>query len=282
MPFNRINWSRDVLIEFQSDLDRDSGTESDDEQLIDKMESVEGKENSGGRSRAPVSASSGRQRGLRERDPSASTPSTEEEDHQWADQHSSEEELECFNGRPEEEEHVVKPAVVTSALRFGPSAFGPPTDKLLPRLTLLQQGREKRKWAQVNGVTVSPATASSDDEVQALIGYWPLPVQFRTSPPEGAHRPMRSQSPPPKLFVTDAEPPQHVAGVTSAAGGGASGGGGGASVVNGNASPRKRHRHAHRPHNIQRPCLDFEKMQQMKNRSVSTWRHDGELSLFCW
>ena len=39
----------------------------------------------------------------------------------------------------EEEEHVVKPAVVTSALRFGPSAFGPPTDKLLPRLTLLQQ-----------------------------------------------------------------------------------------------------------------------------------------------
>jgi hypothetical protein len=38
------------------------------------------------------------------------------------------------------------------------------------------------------------------------------------------------------------------------------------SVANGNniGSPRKRHRHAHRSHHhIQRPCLDFEKMQQV-------------------
>ena len=29
-------------------------------------------------------------------------------------------------------------------------------------------------------------------------------------------------------------------------------------------SPNKRHRLTPRPHNIQRPCLDFEKMQQVK------------------
>ena len=31
-------------------------------------------------------------------------------------------------------------------------------------------------------------------------------------------------------------------------------------------SPNKRHRLTPRPHNIQRPCLDFEKMQQVKNQ----------------
>ncbi|QQP50845.1 Hypothetical protein FKW44_011985, partial [Caligus rogercresseyi] len=29
-------------------------------------------------------------------------------------------------------------------------------------------------------------------------------------------------------------------------------------------SPSKRHRSTTRPHNIQRPCLDFEKMQQVR------------------
>ena len=83
----------------------------------------------------------------------------------------------------------------------------------------------------------------------------PLPLEFRTSPPEGVHRPTRSLSPPPKLFLADTdhlststcEPPQVAL-----------------AVANGNAvSLRKRHRHTHRPHNIQRPCLDFEKMQQV-------------------
>lgn len=33
----------------------------------------------------------------------------------------------------------------------------------------------------------------------------------------------------------------------------------------------------------QRPCLDFEKMQQIKKRVVTSWRpQGGELSLFCW
>ncbi len=31
------------------------------------------------------------------------------------------------------------------------------------------------------------------------------------------------------------------------------------------SSPNKRHRATPRPHNIQRPCLDFEKMQQVRN-----------------
>jgi hypothetical protein len=30
------------------------------------------------------------------------------------------------------------------------------------------------------------------------------------------------------------------------------------------SSPNKRHRATPRPHNIQRPCLDFEKMQQVR------------------
>lgn len=128
-------------------------------------------------------------------------------------------------------------------------------------------------------------SASSDDEVQSLVGAQdsPLPLEFRTSPPEGAHRPTRSLSPPPKFFLADqdmAAPTAASAAATASEPSPAA-----LSVANGNntGSPRKRHRHAHRSHHhIQRPCLDFEKMQQMKNRSVSTWRHDGELSLFCW
>lgn len=48
------------------------------------------------------------------------------------------------------------------------------------------------------------------------------------------------------------------------------------------SSPNKRQRATPRPHNIQRPCLDFEKMQQIKTRVVTSWRQGTELSLFCW
>lgn len=48
----------------------------------------------------------------------------------WGDQHSSEEELECINGGPEESmahDSITPSAGSTgTALRFGPSAFGPP------------------------------------------------------------------------------------------------------------------------------------------------------------
>ena len=103
---------------------------------------------------------------------------------------------------------------------------------------------EKRKWSQVSEgssttacrLVDSPATAvgSSDEEVQGLLAAMATPVKFRTSPPRDAHKPgQRSFSPPIKLFHLD-------------------------------VSPRKRHRHTPRPHHIQRPCLDFEKMQQVR------------------
>ena len=149
-----------------------------------------------------------------------------------------------------------------------------------PRSAFLASGGGSEALAEVERSSSSSAaldhySASSDDEVTALIGTSahgsPLPLEFRTSPPEGAHRPTRSLSPPPKLFAADAE---HLVGAgagggATASGGGVTASGGGAlaalSVANGNVagSPRKRHRHTHRPHNIQRPCLDFEKMQQV-------------------
>jgi len=50
----------------------------------------------------------------------------------------------------------------------------------------------------------------------------------------------------------------------------------------GHRSPNKRHRSTPKPQNIQRPCLDFEKMQQIKTKVVTSWRQGAELSLFCW
>lgn len=118
--------------------------------------------------------------------------------------------------------------------------------------------REKRKWCQVtrsSGVSRGDSSCSSDDELHVLSAT-PTPLQFRSSPPADAHRP-GSQSPPAKLFHPSSQGTQ-------------------------GSSPRKRHRHAPRAHHIQRPCLDFEKMQQLKTRAVTTWRHGGELSLYCW
>lgn len=133
-------------------------------------------------------------------------------------------------------------------------------------------------------------SASSDDEVQSLVGGGaedsPLPLEFRTSPPEGAHRPTRSLSPPPKLFLADHHHeslPQSLSSSslsalrTSPFGAAFNasqqqqhGESAALAVANGNAgSPRKRHRHTHHRshshghHMQQRPCLDFEKMQQV-------------------
>lgn len=101
-------------------------------------------------------------------------------------------------------------------------------------------------------------SGSSDDEVHHLLhASMSTPVQFRTSPPLEALKPAgqmhvssltssdistigittlagikgRSLSPPPKLLHCE-------------------------------LSPRKRSRHARHSH-VQRPCLDFEKMQQV-------------------
>jgi len=152
-------------------------------------------------------------------------------------------------------------------------------------------------------------SASSDDEVQSLVGGGaedsPLPLEFRTSPPEGAHRPTRSLSPPPKLFLADHHHHQHnqheslplslssssLSALRTSPFGAAfnatqqqqqqqqHGESAALAVANGNAgSPRKRHRHTHHRshshghHMQQRPCLDFEKMQQV-SRPHSVHKH---------
>lgn len=84
-------------------------------------------------------------------------------------------------------------------------------------------------------------SGSSDEEVHNLLDNMSTPVQFRTSPPLEAlklgrktpNNKIRSLSPPPKLLHYE-------------------------------VSPRKRTRHTRHAH-VQRPYLDFEKMQQVCN-----------------
>ncbi|KAF2901828.1 hypothetical protein ILUMI_04360 [Ignelater luminosus] len=240
----------------KADEDHDSGTESDDE--------IEDPELS-----AP--AMSERMCSVSPADTGCSMESPAPDQH---DPHSSEEELEVINSTKQaRSERPFRAASVC-----------------LP---------EKRKWSQVGDSyarwyspeneenmshygNLSPASpcspygnkyygddtvhlehsGSSDDEVHHLLASMATPVQFRTSPPLEAVKPggrtpnskIRSLSPPPKL-------------------------------VHYEVSPRKRSRHTRHLH-VQRPCLDFEKMQQLKARSVTPWRnssdHGGELSVFCW
>lgn len=86
-------------------------------------------------------------------------------------------------------------------------------------------------------------SGSSDEEVHNLLASMATPVQFRTSPPLEALKPggktpnnyhhrIRSMSPPAKLLHYE-------------------------------VSPRKRSRHTKHTH-VQRPYLDFEKMQQVR------------------
>ncbi|XP_067009560.1 uncharacterized protein Reph isoform X2 [Anabrus simplex] len=193
-------------------------------------------------------------------------------DHNY-DHHSSEEELEVINSPS-------NCAAAASAAAAAASAAVPKMTAACSSVTAVLP--EKRKWSAVEAVVQvgsaavliadghhSSGASSSDEEVQGLLAAMNTPVQFRSSPPLDAHKPGRSLSPPPKLF--------HY---------------GGAGIAGGHpaeASPRKRHRHTPRPHHIQRPCLDFEKMQQLKARAVTAWRHSGdhgghggELSVFCW
>jgi len=46
-------------------------------------------------------------------------------------------------------------------------------------------------------------------------------------------------------------------------------------------SSRKKCRPRHYVHNIKRPYLDFEKMQKLHSRAITTWRQRKDLSLFC-
>ena len=106
----------------------------------------------------------------------------------------------------------------------------------------------------------------------------PTPVQFSTSPPVDVHKPRRSLSPPPKLFGfrgQEADSGQAIPEIRprSASGLGTySSSLGDLSRLEYEAlerrekktiSPRKRSRTSRVQH-IQRPCLDFEKMQQVR------------------
>ncbi|XP_065223865.1 uncharacterized protein Reph isoform X2 [Planococcus citri] len=126
--------------------------------------------------------------------------------------------------------------------------------------------------------------ASSDDETTPAPSgaFAPIapstPVNFSRSPPLNAHKPptLRSLSPPLKMLNCDStsvDQQQQRSQVISPR------------YKRHRLTPTQRGQHAH---NIQRPCLDFEKMQQMKENAVTTWRHHsngehgGELSLYCW
>ncbi|XP_068219069.1 IQ motif and SEC7 domain-containing protein 2-like isoform X1 [Palaemon carinicauda] len=150
---------------------------------------------------------------------------------------------------------------------------------------------EKRKWSQVARLSLTDS-GSSDEEVCVLTTGSRPPVQFRTSPPLEAHKPLRSVSPPTKMLSLASSGRENLLSAGGATGGsgspeGATGSSEGGSTPRAEggaraASPRKRHRQTPRPHQMHRPCLDFEKMQQMKNRAVTQWRNGGELSLsFC-
>lgn len=92
------------------------------------------------------------------------------------------------------------------------------------------------------------------------------PVQFRTSPPLEAHKPLRSVSPPAKVLGLANSGREAMSSVGGGETSGSPGSDGGAARTESGpraASPRKRHRQTPRPHQMHRPCLDFEKMQQV-------------------
>uniref|UniRef100_A0A336MEU4 CSON014542 protein n=1 Tax=Culicoides sonorensis TaxID=179676 RepID=A0A336MEU4_CULSO len=89
----------------------------------------------------------------------------------------------------------------------------------------------------------------------------------------------RSISPPAKMFHCAVSPTRSLNGSTER------------SSTNSSSNRSSRHHHSRnqnqrlqRPY---RPCLDFDKMQQLKARSIASWRHSnehsgGEFSVFCW
>ncbi|XP_048507067.1 uncharacterized protein LOC105684858 [Athalia rosae] len=212
----------------------------------------------------------------------------------YNDQHSSEEELEVINSPRTISSQSCRPATAPEKRKWSQVSCGS-NHARSPSQTQLQLIHHSQTTSAIVGGATSSAPASragrepagsgsSDEEVQGLLGdSMSQPVQFRTSPPVDAHKPGRSLSPPPKLFhasVRDPRPPRprsrprphplidHLDADPDALSA---------------CSPRKRHRP---PHRLPRPCLDFEKMQQLKARAVTAWRHSGEhgseLSVFCW
>lgn len=203
-----------------------------------------------------------------------------EERGQDSGNHSSEEEL---------EEIITKSSMVYSR-----DCKRKWTDQSDTSNTESDQEFEEPELEAAEGTT--PSTSSCDtpgseegepDHNHNLVARPGTPLQFSTSPPGGVHRPRRSMSPPPRVGGQASSPePQHFSLFSGPACRLSSSLGdlsrlckkdkGGKKTI----SPRKRSRTSRVQH-IQRPCLDFEKMQQLRARAVS-WRHGGELSLFCW
>lgn len=169
------------------------------------------------------------------------------------DQHSSEEELEVINSNPEVallqqvDELLPTPDDPDEANSCGVPENSAAAAAASASSLARKRCRSASEAGCGNTVAVS-WSGSSDDEVQGLMSTRPMPLKFCASPPSHVHKPGQctvSASPPLKLVHLS--PRQ--------------------SVSLPNTSPRKRHRQRHHPtRNVQRPCLDFEKMQQVRCR----------------
>jgi len=210
--------------------------------------------------------------------------------------HSSEEELEEINTNKksyvEREERDCKRKWIETDTSTSEEEFEDPELKL--ELTKTRVG-ERSASTSTGSCCDTPSGSGDEDHVSTRVQSH-TPVQFSTSPPVDVHKPRRSLSPPPKLFglqqqqqhSQQQQQQQSVSQRTSLS----------SSLgdlsrfdvdiehragCKKTISPRKKSKTSRVQH-IQRPCLDFEKMQQMRARAVS-WRHGaggGELSLFCW
>jgi len=114
---------------------------------------------------------------------------------------------------------------------------------------------EKRKWSQVTRCgSCSDDSCSSDDEVRDLLSASPKPLTFSAAPPRGIRR--MTQTMPPNVFLSRMSPSVQICSV----------------------SPRKRHRQTYgsdvsEATVMQRPCLDFEKMQVSRSCVLPVQRH---------
>jgi len=268
----------------------DSGTESDDEtepELVDgeaDSDNVDSGISLNLRSAAKVGGRSRQLPPLMKEPvvPLVDVPEAGPEDN---DNHSSEEELEDIIG--DKRKVYVSEGSATSSVK---AAAG--------RASAV----EKRKWSEVDHTNHGNRTgsgSSGDEEVRGYMGCSYTPVQFCTSPPLNVYKPRRSQSPPPKLFHLSSNGADHGPAHLNSLRESQMLSGAFRPRVRGDSllntrgeseegdldedrSPSKKHRTTPRPHNIQRPCLDFEKMQQIKTKVVTSWRQGAELSLFCW
>lgn len=204
------------------------------------------------------------------------------------DNHSSEEELEDIIGNSGKRKVYTGSSIKTA---------GSSTNTEKRKWSEVTSSGDEASQAPASQCTFFRAGSGSsgDEEVSGLMlersssttSY--TPVQFCTSPPLDVYKPRKSQSPPPKLFHMSPGPPRQHSLDSGQRPSGAflprrllrpveycslparqdSGDTGGdepgdiAEADPGHRSPNKRHRSTPKPQNIQRPCLDFEKMQQV-------------------